>query len=105
MVSFLYGWTWGDSVTNIFTDGKISRPQLAILAFHYTQTRIWLRLSSSPTRVQKCTRSAPVVEQVLLCGPEGTRTPDLITASDALYQLSYRPRFIFNFLPKDLSDF
>ena len=25
------------------------------------------------------------------CGPEGTRTPYLVVANDALYQMSYRP--------------
>lgn len=29
------------------------------------------------------------------CGPEETRTPDLLHAMEALYQLSYRPFLFF----------
>ncbi len=29
-------------------------------------------------------------------GPEGTRTPYLVVANDALYQMSYRPLFSIN---------
>ncbi len=29
------------------------------------------------------------------CGPEETRTPDLLHAMEALYQLSYRPKCYF----------
>ncbi len=33
------------------------------------------------------------------CGPEETRTPDLLHAMEALYQLSYRPESYLPIIP------
>jgi hypothetical protein len=45
------------------------------------------------------------VGRVQLGGPEGARTPDLIHAMDALFQLRYRPMFAkFSLKPGELID-
>ncbi len=36
-------------------------------------------------------KSLKIKVQTVGCGPEGTRTPYLVVANDALYQMSYRP--------------
>ncbi len=50
----------------------------------------------SPPEVQQCTSSGHIIKTApkgvfLLCGPEETRTPYLVNANDALYQMSYGP--------------
>ena len=95
---FLTLWTREDSVTLVdiffvrpWSDSKISHS----IDPH---SRCGLRpaspaLGSSPLCVSQQTKEKTRIKRVVFfcCGPERTRTPYLLSASEALYQVSYWP--------------
>ena len=61
---------------------------IALLALPLTGKR----LLSKPSQMTKATESVALKTIERIGGAEGDRTPDLMTASHALSQLSYGPR-------------